>query len=66
MRHRNLHRPRDAVQTGRVNTPRAPQLRPMTVIVTPRPPSPPPTLYTLPTVRELPPVSGPGSFDSTW
>ena len=39
----------------------------MTVTVTPRPPvASTRHLYTLPTVRELPPVTRPGTFDSTW
>jgi hypothetical protein len=32
--------------------------------VTPRPPAQ--HVYALPTVRELPPVTRPGTFDSTW
>jgi hypothetical protein len=39
---------------------------PMTVTVTPRPPVVTAHTFTLPTVRELPPVSRPGTFDSTW
>jgi hypothetical protein len=36
----------------------------VTVTVTPRPPVR--HVYSLPTVRELPPVTRPGTFDSTW
>ena len=39
---------------------------PMTVTVTPRPPVVTAHTFTLPTVRELPPVARPGPFDSTW
>ncbi len=39
----------------------------MTVTVTPRPPIATAShAYTLPTVRELPPVSRPGTFASIW
>jgi len=39
----------------------------MTVTVTPRPPvTAAAHTFTFPTVRELPPVSRPGTFDSTW
>jgi hypothetical protein len=39
----------------------------MTVTVTPRPPvATAAHTFTLPTVRELPPVARPGTFDSTW
>jgi hypothetical protein len=39
----------------------------VTVTVTPRPPAASAShAYTLPTVRELPPVSRPGTFDSIW
>jgi hypothetical protein len=36
----------------------------MTVFVTPRPPAA--HTYTLPVVRELPPVQRPGTFAATW
>jgi hypothetical protein len=37
------------------------------VTVTPRrPAAPAPHVYMLATVRELPPVARPGTFDSTW
>jgi hypothetical protein len=38
----------------------------VTVTVTPRPPIAASHVYTLPVVRELPPVQRPGTFDSTW
>jgi hypothetical protein len=39
----------------------------VTVTVTPRPPaSGAPHTFALPTVRELPPVSRPGTFASIW
>jgi hypothetical protein len=39
----------------------------VTSIVTPRPPvATAAHTFTLPTVRELPPVSRPGTFASTW
>jgi hypothetical protein len=38
----------------------------MTVTVTPRPPVATQHSFTLPVVRELPPVFRPGTFDSTW
>ena len=39
----------------------------MTVVVTPRPPVTASShTFTLPTVRELPPVARPGTFDATW
>jgi hypothetical protein len=39
----------------------------MTVAITPRPPVAGTShAFTLPTVRELPPVMRPGTFDSTW
>ena len=39
----------------------------MTVTITPRRPADnAPHFFTLPTVRELPPVSRPGTFDSIW
>jgi hypothetical protein len=39
----------------------------VTVTVTPRPPvAATRHVFTLPTVRELPPVARPGTFDSTW
>ena len=39
----------------------------MTQMVTPRPPVQTSLhSFTLPTVRELPPVARPGTFDSTW
>jgi hypothetical protein len=41
-------------------------ITPMTVTVTPRPPVVTAHSFTLPVVRELPPVSRPGTFDSTW
>jgi len=38
----------------------------MTVVVTPRPPATTAShTFTLPTVRELPPVARPGTFDAT-
>jgi hypothetical protein len=40
---------------------------PMTVTITPRPPvATAGHAFTLPVVRELPPVARPGTFDSTW
>jgi hypothetical protein len=41
-------------------------ITPMTVTVTPRPPVVTAHTFTLPTVRELPPVARPGTFDATW
>jgi hypothetical protein len=38
----------------------------VTVTVTPRPPVTAAHAFTLPTVRELPPVTRPGTFASTW
>jgi hypothetical protein len=38
----------------------------MTVVVTPRPPIAAAHAYSIPVVRELPPVTRPGVFDSTW
>jgi hypothetical protein len=39
----------------------------MTITVTPRPPIATTThAYTIPVVRELPPVSRPGTFAATW
>ena len=38
----------------------------MTVTITPRVPVDTTRVYTLPTVREIPPVPRPGTFDSTW
>jgi hypothetical protein len=38
----------------------------MTVTITPRPPVAAGHAFTLPVVRELPPVAHPGTFDSTW
>ena len=38
----------------------------MTVTITPRVPVATVHVYTLPTVREIPPVPRPGTFDSTW
>jgi hypothetical protein len=39
----------------------------MTIVVTPRPPvATAQHIYSLPTVRELPPVSRPGTHASTW
>jgi len=38
----------------------------MTVVATPRPPAAASHTYTLPVVRELPPVARPGMFDATW
>jgi hypothetical protein len=38
----------------------------MTVVVTPRPPATATHTYSLPVVRELPPVARPGTFDTTW
>jgi hypothetical protein len=38
----------------------------MTATVTPRPPIVTTHVYTIPVVRELPPVQRPGTFDSTW
>jgi hypothetical protein len=38
----------------------------VTVTVTPRRPAAAAHAYTLPTVREIPPVLAPGTFDSTW
>jgi hypothetical protein len=39
----------------------------MTVVVTPRPPIAAAThSFSIPVVRELPPVQRPGTFDSTW
>jgi hypothetical protein len=38
----------------------------MTVTVTPRMAVAAARAYTLPTVREIPPVQRPGTFDSTW
>ena len=39
----------------------------MTAMVTPRPPIAAASHhYTIPVVRELPPVLRPGTFDSTW
>jgi hypothetical protein len=38
----------------------------VTVTVTPRRPAAAAHAYTLPTVREIPPVMAPGTFDSTW
>ena len=38
----------------------------MSVTLTPRPPAAAVHAYTLPTVREIPPVMRPGTFDSTW
>ena len=38
----------------------------MSVTLTPRPPVTATHAYTLPTVREIPPVLRPGTFDSTW
>jgi hypothetical protein len=39
---------------------------PVTTTVTPRHPAASAHVYTLPTVREIPPVLRPGTFDSTW
>ena len=38
----------------------------MTVTITPRAPLATAHVYTLPTVREIPPVQRPGTFSSTW
>ncbi len=38
----------------------------MSVTLTPRPPAPVIHAFSLPTVREIPPVLPPGTFDSTW
>ena len=38
----------------------------MTVTVTPRTPAAATRAFSLPTVREIPPVLRPGTFDSTW
>jgi hypothetical protein len=38
----------------------------MTVVATPRPPVAASHTYSLPVVRELPPVARPGMFDATW
>jgi hypothetical protein len=39
----------------------------MTITITPRPPiATTPHVYSLPVVRELPPVARPGTFASTW
>ena len=38
----------------------------MTVTITSRVPVATARVYTLPTVREIPPVPRPGTFDSTW
>ncbi len=38
----------------------------MSVTLTPRPPAPVTHEFSLPTVREIPPVLRPGTFDSTW
>ena len=38
----------------------------MTVTVTPRNPAATARAFSLPTVRELPPVARPGTFASTW
>jgi hypothetical protein len=38
----------------------------MSVTLTPRPPAAAAHAYSLPTVREIPPVLRPGTFDSTW
>jgi hypothetical protein len=38
----------------------------VTVTITPRMPVATARVYTLPTVREIPPVPRPGTFDSTW
>jgi hypothetical protein len=39
---------------------------PMSQTTTPRPPASARHGFTLPTVRELPPVARPGMFDATW
>jgi hypothetical protein len=39
---------------------------PVTVTITPRRPAAAARAFTLPTVREIPPVLRPGTFDSTW
>jgi hypothetical protein len=39
---------------------------PVTVNVTPRRPAATARVYSLPAVREIPPVLRPGVFDSTW
>jgi hypothetical protein len=39
---------------------------PVTVTITPRMPVATARAYNLPTVREIPPVPRPGTFDSTW
>ena len=38
----------------------------MTVTITPRQPRATAHVYTLPIVREIPPVQRPGTYDSTW
>jgi hypothetical protein len=39
----------------------------MTITITPRPPiATTPHVYSLPVVRELPPVARPGTYASTW
>ena len=38
----------------------------MSVTLTRRPPAPVIHAFTLPVVREIPPVPRPGTFDSTW
>jgi hypothetical protein len=38
----------------------------MTATVTPMPPVITTHVFTIPVVRELPPVQRPGTFDSTW
>jgi hypothetical protein len=38
----------------------------VTVTITPRMPAAAARAYSLPTVREIPPVQRPGAFDSTW
>ena len=38
----------------------------MTVVATPRQPAAASHTYTVPVVRELPPVARPGMFDATW
>ena len=45
---------------------RSEKVQPMSPTVTPRPPVSAQHAFTIPVVRELPPVYRPGTFDSTW
>ena len=56
-----------ATHNVRISRPgRAPKDFTVTVTVTPRRPAATAHAFSSPTVREIPPVQRPGTFDSTW